>query len=64
VAKEARVCDKVFHHDLSIIGWQDSEILRYRWNPMVKRYCDDMSQDSLPLFTIMVYTLWSTFIDR
>ncbi|XP_060553980.1 uncharacterized protein LOC132715026 [Ruditapes philippinarum] len=35
------------------VGWQDSEILRYRWNPMVKRYCDDMSQDSLPLFTIM-----------
>ncbi|XP_053372508.1 uncharacterized protein LOC123564547 [Mercenaria mercenaria] len=34
-------------------GWHDSDILHYRWNPMVRRYCSDVSKDSLPIYTPM-----------
>lgn len=51
-------------------GWQDSDIDHYYFNPVVKRYCNDTSRDSLPIFTPMqnkprhvLMTIWAHSVD-
>ncbi|KAH3853468.1 hypothetical protein DPMN_095992 [Dreissena polymorpha] len=35
-------------------GWMERDIDHYEWNPMIKRWCDDIGHDTFPTFQEMV----------